>query len=261
MIAPIMIICGKRYVQMAVICINSFTKHHKNTTLYVATNKNGREFLEPIFEAHNVCFVDIKKYLKIAMNYVGVYKYQFVKIDSGYHNRAFSALKPLIMDEIIYEYEPDSNYVLSLDVDTIFSGNILNVIENYLNDFNHNYDLYMVERIDPRMQLMHNLSPGSGFTLWKRNGKFIEKFIEKFDSECHKGKYGGSQRIINFILEGHEIKGTQFKDPLLHFISPDIINKKITDEEIIELQPAYIHLHGPNSYERLLNFERVFCGL
>jgi len=45
---------------------------------------------------------------------------------------------------------------------------------------------------------------------------------------------------------------------MLHFISPDLKNPNITDEEISKIKPAYIHLHGMNSYSRLLRFSKIF---
>jgi len=258
-IAPIMIVCKERYAKCARIAIETFLKHH-DTKLYVVVDYTAYKVLSNI-KSRNLIIIPIGKYRKAAAADVSVDKFHVFKYDEdGDHDRAYSSLKPLIMDKVIDEFSPESKYVLSLDADTLFSGNILNKVIKKLDEVKHKFDLYMVERTDPRLSLVGAKSPGSGFTLWKREGNFIKLFRKNYGPGC-AGRGGGSQDLINRLRK--KIPSMLFKDPFLHFVSPDIrcrkVNKReLTNKEILTYKPAYIHLHGANSYARLQRFEKLF---
>lgn len=260
MIAPIMIVCKERYAKCATISVETFLEHH-DVMLYVLVDELAEKTLSKI-KSKNLCLVPIKKYLEETVSEVKVTKFHSFRYDKdGEHSRAYSSLKPLIMDKVINDLSPQSRYVLSLDADTIFTGNILQKVIGQLDKVKHKFDLYMVERTDKRMSLLGTKSPGSGFTLWKREGKFIETFRKKYKSGC-AGKGGGSQDLINRIRK-HSVSSMLFKNPFLHFVSPDYkfnIKKPMSypPKEILKLRPAYIHLHGANSYDRLVRFREIF---
>jgi hypothetical protein len=241
-----MIACGERYTKAARISINSFLKYHDDKLSVIVNDDSLSDFKD------RVNIIQIKQYVQAAIEEVGNHQFAVFKYDEdGNHNRLYSALKIIIMDKAITE----GQYILSLDADTIFSGNILEKIKNYLRIARHRFDIYMVQRDDPRMMLVCNLEPGSGFTIWKRDCGFIKRFISEFKTK-DAGLRGGSQTLINKIkihFLYHEID-----DPMLHFISPDLKNPNITDEEISKIRPAYIHLHGADSYSRLLRFNKIF---
>jgi lipopolysaccharide biosynthesis glycosyltransferase len=270
MIAPIFIACGKRYGRLATISAESFLKYH-DVTLYVVVDREGREELKKskgLSKHKNLCLVPIGNYDKrcekdVKMNLKTFHSWDF---NFGQHNRVYSSLKPLIMDKVISDYSPDSKYILSLDADSIFTGNILNKVRKELNKVKHGYDLYMVERTDPRMMLLSLKKPGSGFTLWKRDSNFIKLFSNSFKGANATFK-GGSQSVINNIFFNRSLPSMLLKDPFLHFVSPDKRYKKnhikynemkLTDKNILSFRPAYIHLHGTNCYKRLKRFKNVF---
>lgn len=254
MIAPIMIACKERYVKLATISIETFLEYH-DTVLYVLVDATGSNVLSNI-KHKNLRLVQIGDYLKQTIGEVSVNKFHIFKYDAdGDHDRAYSSLKPLLMDKVIADLTPESTYVLSLDVDTLFSGNILNKINSELNRVSHKFDMYMVERRDARMLCFKNGTAGSGFTLWKRTGSFINLFKDHYSSGC-AGAKGGSQDLINRLMK--RVPSMLFKDPLLHFVSPDLKNPKLTVKEILTFKPAYIHLHGKDSYARLKKFRKIF---
>lgn len=254
-IAPVMIACRKRYTKMAVISVGSFLKTHKNICLYVAADDDGRQMLSK-FECDQLCIVDVKKPLQIAKSQVKSKNFEIIDYDNdGRHDRAFSALKPLIMEAVVKEKFPEAKYILSLDVDSVFTGNVLKRTMGYLNSVNHKYDLYMVTRDDSRMQCLGSREPGSGFTLWKRSSQFTKMFAENFNDSC-TGKKGGSQTLIYRIRQF--LKYNEINDPFLHFVSPDLAKPPLPDEEISKFKPAYIHIHGLNSYKRLLRINGLF---
>jgi hypothetical protein len=159
------------------------------------------------------------------------------------------------MDMVIKDECPNTEYILSLDADTIFTGNILKVVVDYIDLMEHEFDIYMVKRNDPRMQLTCDYQPGSGFTLWKKNSRFINLFKKGFNDMC-VSPVGGSQTLINTIK--YQLIYNEIDGPYLHFISPDLKNPNLTEKQIFAFQPAYIHLHGNNAYLRLKKFERIF---
>ena len=259
MIAPIMIVCKERYTKCAVIAVETFLEHH-DTVLYVIVDELAEKILSRI-KSKKLCLISIKKYLEETIDEVKVNEFHSFKYDKdGEHSRAYSSLKPLIMDKVINDLSPQSIYVLSLDADTIFTGNILDRVIAELDKVKHKFDLYMVERADIRMTCLGKDHAGSGFTLWKRESRFIELFKEHYGKGC-AGKGGGSQNLINRLRS--LIPSMLFKDPLLHFISPDYkfnVKKPMSypAKEILKLKPAYIHLHGANSYDRLVRFREIF---
>jgi len=253
MIAPIFIACGERYAKVAPIMVETFLKHH-DTSLYVVVDSIAAEMLSEI-RSDNLVSIPAELYRKKAEDCVRIHKFFTYQYDQdGVHDRAYASMKPLIMDEAIKDVAPESRYILSLDADSMFSGNILDEVNSELNRFEHRFDLYMVRRKDPRMLIGHQI-PGSGFTLWKRESRFIDLF-RKFYSEINAGPMGGSQNLINMLRR--RVPSMLFANPYLHFISPDLRNPKLTDEEISIFKPAYIHLHGKDSRKRLLRFKKIF---
>jgi len=253
-VAPVMIVCKKRYSKMALIAIETYLKYHK-AVLNVIVDATGYNALSGISHK-SLNIIKLGNYRKEAMKSVGYSDYKVFKYDAdGYHDRAYSSLKPLIMDTAISDVAPTSKYVLSLDADGLFTGNILTKVQTELEKVHHKFDLYMVERTDPRMMLVRDKKPGSGFTLWKRQSDFIPLFKKGF-KELFTKYNGGSQELIKQLML--KIPSMVLQNPLLHFVSPDEKNPKITDKEILKLQPAYIHLHGKDSYNRLLKFKKVF---
>ena len=105
------------------------------------------------------------------------------------------------------------------------------------------------------MSLQRGNYPGSGFTLWKRDSKFIEKFSDRFNKKC-VGYTGGSQSLITLLRA--ELNTKMFENPFLHFVSPDTKNPCLTDNEIKKWKPAYLHIHGDNSLKRLRRFKSIF---
>lgn len=254
MIAPILIACKERYAKLATVAIETYLKYH-NTPLYVVVDATGEKLLSG-FVSENLCLVSVKKYREEVIESVNMKNFYVFRYDKdGDHDRVYSSLKPLIMNKVIADLAPQSRYILSLDADALFSGNILDKVALELNKIKHKYDLYMVLRRDRRMLQTKGKSPGSGFTLWKKESVFIPFFLKRYN-EVDAGRKGGSQNLTNAIRG--KMPSMLFTDPLLHMVSPDLRNPRLTDQEILKMKPAYIHLHGENSYKRLLRFKAVF---
>jgi FkbM family methyltransferase len=252
MIAPIMIACKERYAELAAISIPSFFRHH-DYDLFVLADASGLRVLSNISHK-KLHLIPLQNYRNYAIKASGVKNFAVIKYDGYEHDKAYQSLKPLLMDAVIANERPEATHVLSLDVDTYFSGDILSIVER---EADSGHEMYMVERKDKRMLLQRDESPGSGFTMWRRDGKFIKLFKKGFKAS-YAGKTGGCQILINSIMRGNEIRSKFLTNPHLHFVSPDLKNPNITDEELAKIRPAYIHLHGAKSRERLLRLKRIF---
>lgn len=247
-IAPILIACKERYAKLVTISAPSYARYH-TTPLFVVTDSLGKRDLKR-YKHKSIRVIRIDPYIKAVfeetkMPAFSKYNYEV----QGDYERKYASLKPLIMEKVIADLAPETDYILSLDADTYFSGNIMNKVHNEIRD---NKDIYMVARVDNRMLKTRALMPGSGFTLWRRKSKFIKYFRQG----CIAGGVrDGSQSLIHHIRG--KLSQRIINDPMLHFVSPDLNNPNFSDKEIRKLKPAYIHLHGKNSYERLLRFKRI----
>jgi len=256
-IAPIVIVCKERYAKTATIMLRTYAEFHR-APIHVIVDSTGYNMLKE-YNSERIVIVKLQDYRDRAIAAVRVENKDFEVFDyegDGDHDRVYSSLKPVIMDLVIQDMMPDATHILSLDADALFSGNILRKVKIELNKPEQkDKDIYMVAREDPRMLRPKKCTPGSGFTLWRRDSKFIPLFKKHFVGKLGKFKGGGSQSLINHIRR--KLKGVVLQDPLLHFVSPDLNNKHFSDIQIKELKPAYIHLHGKDSYSRLLRFRRV----
>jgi len=256
-IVPITICCGEVYSSFADISIRSFNKHHSEK-LYVLTDMQSEVILKKK-NFDNICILRIRDYEDKAISELKI-KHNFLSRDVGGvpngQKMQYLSLKPIIMNYAIKHAEPDADYILSIDVDSYFSGNILVPTHNYLDKNNDKFDVYLVSRSDIRMHVTKNGSSelGTGYHLWKTKGDFIRVFMRRFPKKSYS--HIGNQGLINKLIGA--TKSKVFDDPLLHFISPDLRNPNISDEEIKKIKPAYIHLHGPNILKRLERFKRVF---
>jgi len=260
MIIPITIACGKRYGDLAEISVRSFLKHHPDHPLIVLVDPKTREQLRPICDEYeNFNMIAIHKYIEKAKKLVGFRgfaKYTFEGTNEK-HNKMYSSLKPIVKQLAVGNRFPDREWILSIDVDSYFSGNILDHVEKLLKLCDRKYNMFMVTRKDKRMQCTGAFQPGSGFTMWNRHSPFMKIFVKNFSAKC-VGVHGGSQDLINHIRRRKKIHCKMLNNPMLHFVSPDMVRPNMSSAEIRKIQPAYIHLHGPRSLERVKRFQRAF---
>ena len=259
-IVPVTICCGKIYADFASISIRSFTKHHSEKLLVLADVLSEKVLLSSGIK--NIEILNIEKYERMAKNALNI-KEKFISKEAGGlpngQHMQYLALKPVIMNYAVLDIDPLTDYILSIDVDSYFSGNIITPTHKYLNANKDRFDVYLVSREDKRMHVTCNgpLEIGTGYHLWKIKSNFIKMFIKRFPKRNYTCI--GNQRIINMLIK--ETNSYVFKDPMLHFVSPDLRNPNISDNEIKEIKPAYIHLHGPNVLNRIKKFRKVFEGI
>lgn len=259
-VIAVVLVCGKRYAECASIMLPSFLKN-RNGKIIVVFDEAAKSVLE--IKHEDLITTPLKDYRTKAEKAVGLPTKSFevgnfAKSDGvELHDRAFSALKPLIQEYAAAEKQSDAEYILSVDADAYFTGNVMQKVNLILERNKHQFDLYMVERKDPRMLLLSDGKKlGSGFTLWKRKSNFINLFCKHFNKKCGMWRRGGSQALINKVRE--QMNSKVLVDPYLHFVSPDTKNPNLSQSDIKSFKPAYIHLHGPNAFKRLTKFKTVF---
>ena len=269
-IAPVMICSGERYSNCAKVSLKSFLKHHKHP-LYVVADEPALKALAEFHNEPQIRFVPLEGYATEAKKIVGVEDFIQTDVLSTFqrkegreqthetgriHDRTYSSLKPILMELAVKDYAPGATHILSLDTDTLFTGNIMDRSYSHLNGST----FYMVSRQDSRtLRSGRANNPGSGYTMWDRDSEFVEMFTEGFSAKMGQWKGGGSQDLIN-LMRDRVRRYTEIPDPLMHFISPDLNDPSLSPATIRTFQPAHIHLHGPKSYERLRRYEQIFEG-
>ena len=258
-VTSVMIVCKKRYSEVATISVPSFIRHHPGKNLCILADASGIKALSGI-SGKGVKVVPLGKIRKVAAAALRVSSFQVFKYGKEHHDRAYSSMKPLLMELAVAVAFPATKYIMGLDSDSIFTGNIMDKVEGIVERDAGKYELYMVQRTDPRMLVCRgkNPAPGSGFVLWARSGRYISLFKKMFIKKYTRFRGGGSQGLTNMIRR--KIPSRILTNPAFHFVSPDLKKPNITDAEILAIGPAYIHLHGAESFSRLERFRKVFDG-
>jgi len=256
MIAPVIIAVGPKYREMAIICFKTYAMHHTRPLIALVERAAIGEFENQIGEP--VRFYPVGPHEIYAKKVTGISRYAKVQYGQVKHFREYSSLKPIIAEDAISAYMPSSRYGMTMDVDGLFSGDVVSLFEDEIRARDHIPELYLVQRSDARMHrvLSRHSGIGSGVTLWKRAGRFISLF-QKYFNQRYADAAGGSQTIINKLVLGNDLRGELLQNPYLHFVSPDKV-KELTDEQIRQFCPAYIHLHGNDCAERMRRFARAF---
>lgn len=245
-IAVIMSVCGhQQYFDYAYYSINSFIKNCSDEKLYILTD--NREKLKQ-YESKNIIIWNFSellyKYRDKICNIVSKSDYGDCYDYFGYiHKHYFvSALLPIMHFEL---QQNNFQYILKIDCDSYFAGgNFLNIARTYISP-EHFYDLYMVKRDNPFMQLYHNMQVGVGFTMWKLDGEFINKYIEKFN--------GIEQESIWEAMKWIKIR--EIDDARLHFVMPFETDSKkceikCSKDDLLQYLPAYFHVHDIVNMEK-----------
>jgi hypothetical protein len=247
-----MVIAGhNQYFKFADMCIPSFIKNCPTTKMLIYTDKI--DFLLKYKNiSNNIEILDFNKYFKKAniKNIKSKKLYNMVcdnYNDTTYNHEHIFVAAVLPMSQ---EYALDKNgidYILKIDCDGFFAGgDIFKMLKNDISKY-PDYDLFLIERKNLLMGLNEKNLPGVGFTLWKKTGKFIDKYNKYFNRE--------EQETILKITD--KVKTKFLERPGYHFVFPfqkDQPNIEYTKEQLEEFLPAYFHIHEQKHFDMLLSW-------
>jgi len=243
MIDTFMTIGGdKEYFQYSDYSIPSFLKSNPGMNLHIFTTSPEyfQKYNNPYLKIYNY---NIFKEHKDCQHIVNHIKRRYVNFSQfGYtHKHEFCAIGLIIAQQIL----TNSNWILKVDCDSYFAGNIFDIIIPQLVD---NIDLYVVERVNPGTTF-ESKEPGAGFILWNRKDEsIIQKYIKYFTG--HE-QFTLQKKLLPKI--SHKI----FTHPGLHFVWP-FTDPNFNKQDAEKFLPAYFHFTGNNIIEQLKIFESWF---
>ena len=241
-ITACMSVCGDaRYFKYAEYSIPSFCRSNPNTRLLVFTDK-VQEMADKYYRDFTNClffnFADIcaglADHLAPIADKTRPTMVDFRNHDRVHHHNFVSFMLP--MAQVL----ADTDYVLKIDCDTYFRGPLIAESEAFIKD-NPDIDLFLVERRDPVMVLFQGNLPGVGYTLWKRQSKFIENYINYF--------YQDEQQTIIYNVK-NLVPSYEIPKPGFHLVYPfskaERSGRAFTKKVCDEYYPLYLHCGGPD---------------
>jgi len=248
--AVVMVVAGhKKYFEYAKFCISSFARHCPLTPLGVFTDK-PKEMKKAYKKFKTIEIYDINAFDDVKE--VGILKKNSRPAQAylGYvhDHKLIASLFP--MAEAVYKDRSKITHLIKIDCDGYFAGgNLMTLLKrDLIND--PDYDLYLVARTDERMSLQRTRTPGVGFTVWKKGGRFLPNYVKRF---------GGCEQdtIMNMMKE---IPTKVLPRPGYHFVFPfskksmkKVIDKfgPYTRKELVKYLPAYFHVHYYPSMDQM----------
>lgn len=257
-IAVVVSVCGhQKYFDYAHYSISSFVKNCPNEKMFVLTDnceklkkyQNENIILKDFAELKNKYSDKIKDIIeKSRIGDCPVY------FDYNHIHHYVSTLLPVMQFELA---ETDFEYILKIDCDSYFAGgNFLDIARKHIDGKN---ELYVVRRDNAMMQLFRykvndgnqfnqdkfDYAIGVGFTMWKINGNFIDRYIKMFG--------GVEQDTIWDVMK--TIKYKTIDDARLHFVLPFDSSSKNCNidygkDELMKYLPAYFHVHDIANMEK-----------
>jgi len=231
------------YFQYSDYSIPSFLKSNSKMNLHIFTTNTEyfQKYNNPYLKIYNY---NIFKEHKDCQHIIKNLRKQHIHLPHyGHIMRQEYCATDVLMAQMILT---NAKWVLKVDCDSYFVGNIFNIIIPQLTD---NIDLYVVERKHPEM-FLDCIKPGGGFILWNRKNKsIIQKYIKYFN--------GNVQSTLHNILLtnfSHKI----FTHPGLHFVYPFTKNPNFNKQDAEKFLPAYFHVTGIDMLEQLKKLEEWF---
>ncbi len=252
MISAVVSVCGDdQYFDFADISIPSFLRANRGTTLHVFTDRVER-FAERdglVVHDYDECLRELREERGDTLQRMSTLMGADFNNNGVQHTHAYVAFLPLLAEKFV-----DSDWLLKVDVDAYFVGDILSDLSEQLNycgiDFTH--DLYLVSRTRGDIMKLFAGVPGVGFTLWRRGASFVERYVQKFD--------GNEQNTI-LVVAGyqHSVKTTDYCGILIReechvcypFYQAGVNGRELEKSDVDEWVPCYLHLRGPNQLEKL----------
>lgn len=244
------------YFKFASHSIPSFLRNNLDTDLHVFTDK-PREIEQYLCLSDRLGIFDIKDYFNNHPKEVEKFRrkgrteetMQRHKEAYGYMFRdVFPAAMPPMAEEALRD--KGYTHILKIDSESYFAGgNMMAMVREEVKRRPF-AEVFLVERRHPAMAHYGGGVPGSGFTLWRIDSKFIPEYRAKFD--------GSQQMTILAMRFSHGVNVSILRRPGYHLVRPfwkaETTGREFTKKMAESFLPAYIHLYGKNAlrYYRIL---------
>lgn len=137
----------------------------------------------------------------------------------------------------------DSEYIVKIDADTLFVGDIIPDLEKEIENFSA--ELYLVDRGHDHCFHWRGATPGCGFTMWERSGDYLVSYVRYYARD----EQFTICRVLPKKIPTHIIARNG-----LHLVYPfkqQARSKRVFTKEMLDTHlPAYIHLDAPGIEEK-----------
>lgn len=227
-----MSVCGdKKYFEMAEISIPSFLNNNPTAKLHIFTDKPKE--IEPRYKCDVYDFNEAVKGIdKNTLFSLNTNKPDDFDNNGVIHSHSYVSLLPIIANKVC-----SGELILKVDVDSYFLGDICACLEG-LEEVDS--DLFLIERKRADIMKLYAGLPGVGFCMWRKSGKFVDKYIQEFD--------GYEQTTILKLHQSQGLKSCELTDWNLHICYPFYQalqnHKELTKKDIDTWIPCYLHVTG-----------------
>lgn len=246
------------YFKFASYSIPSFLRNNIDTDLRVFTD-NPKEIERYLPLSDRLGIVDIKDYFNNHPEDVEKFKrkgrteedMRRRKTDYGYAFRdVFPAAMPPMADEALKD--KGYTHILKIDSESYFAGGNMMALVREEIDSMSSTEVFLVERKHPAMEHYGGGTPGSGFTLWRINGRFIAEYRRSFT---------GSQQVTILNMRfNQKVNVNILKRPGYHLVRPfwkaESTGREFTKQMAEAFFPVYIHLYG----KKALGYYKILEG-
>ena len=262
-IVTVMCVAGDPiYFKFASHSIPSFLRNNIDTDLRVFTDKPD-EIKQYLQLSDKIGIINIEDYFESHPKEVERFKtkgrtylpdvVQTHKKDYGYEfHDMYPAAMPLMAETMLRGQ--GYTHILKIDSESYFAGgNMMAMVKKEVEELSIP-EVFLVERKHPAMAHYGGGVPGSGFTLWRIQSRFVSEYYRNFN---------GSQQVTILAMRfSRRVFIRILKRPGYHFVRPFWKAKEtgieFTKEIASQFLPAYFHLHGKIAFEGYEKLEEWF---
>ena len=264
-IAVVMVVAGDEIYFKFASCFSvpSFLRNNLTTDLFIFTDnvdKMSKALIEEYDRLHIVDYTPLLEQHKDIVEKLERKGWQPDLIHSfkekhGYthKNVLVTALNPIA--ESFFKEDERYSHILKIDSDTYHAGgDMMELLREEVKRASPDVDLFLVERTHDLMTHYGGGQPGSGFTLWRKGGRFIDEYSKRFDISA--------KTTIIKMKKQQSINIKMLSRPGFHFCAPfnraRDTGRIFTKEMASRFLPAYFHLNIRVDKEGLEKMEEWF---
>ena len=245
MIDAVLSVCGdEKYFSMAKISIPSFLRANPTCNLHVFTDRPS-EIATDDYKLNVYNFAEsIKNCDKLAVHKIITLSDPDFDNNKILHHHPYVALLPLIAQAVV-----GSDYILKIDVDAYFVGDMISEVERIPSL--PMMDLCLISRTDDSKMKLYGGAPGVGFLLWKRSGKFVETYVKEFAGYEQTDILGVRNKMNYGELTNENFHLTY------PFYQARKLGEELTKKKMEKWIPFYAHVCGEEDFTQLEKLQKM----